>query len=98
MRRSTAYDMNEAVTGPPPGTSPSRKPSPLPRRIGFHDARQSARVGHRPRMRSASSVFLREVSTLARISDDAEQADDDREQLDARGQVDRAESEALAGR
>ena len=96
MRRSTAYDMKAAVTGPPPGTSPSRKPSPLPRRIGFHDARQSAAVGHRPRIRSATQRVARDRLDVGEDLGDAEEPDDDREQLDARGQVDRPEGEPVA--
>src|SRR5258708_35462939 len=60
--------MNDAVTGPPPGTRPKKNPSPLPRSIGRHDARQSASVGHRPRMRSVTPVFLTILSTLLRTS------------------------------
>src|SRR5262252_7431159 len=67
-RFSSAYDMNEAVTGPPPGTRPRMKPSPLPRSIARHEARQSARVGHRPVMRSARSVLGVSVSTLTSTS------------------------------
>src|SRR5688572_24322138 len=60
--------MKDAVTGPPPGTSPSRKPRPLPRSMGRHAARQSAGVGQSPRMRSASTVFFASVSTLTSTS------------------------------
>lgn len=60
--------MNDAVTGPPPGTRPRKNPSPLPRSIGRHDARQSASVGHRPRMRSVTTVLLTILSTLLRTS------------------------------
>ncbi len=95
-RRSTAYDMKAAVTGPPPGTSPSRKPSPLPRRIGFHDARQSAAVGHSPRMRSATSVLRASVLDVGEDLGDAEEPDHDGEELDPRGQVHRPEREAVA--
>src|SRR5262249_48604785 len=60
--------MNDAVTGPPPGTRPKRNPNPLPRSMGRHEARQSANVGHKPRMRSATSVLLTILSTLFNTS------------------------------
>src|SRR5262249_3763586 len=60
--------MNDAVTGPPPGTRPKRNPNPLPRSMGRHEARQSANVGHKPRMRSATRVLLTIRSTLFNTS------------------------------
>ena len=36
--------------------------------MGRHDARQSANVGHRPRMRSATRVLLTILSTLLNTS------------------------------
>ena len=60
--------MNDAVTGPPPGTRPSRNPSPLPRSIGRHEARQSASDGHRLRMRSVTTLLFASRSTLLRTS------------------------------
>src|SRR5262245_22714095 len=68
IRFSRAYDMNDAVTGPPPGTRPNRNPNPLPRRMGRHEARQSANVGHRPRMCAATRVLLTILSTLLNTS------------------------------
>jgi hypothetical protein len=50
-RRSTAYDMNAAVTGPPPGTSPAEVRAAAQDRLR---RRQSAAVGHSPRMRPTS--------------------------------------------
>src|SRR6266540_1054122 len=60
--------MNDAVTGPPPGTRPKRNPNPLPRSMGRHEALQSANVGHKPRMRSATRVLLTTLSTLLNTS------------------------------
>ena len=37
--------MNEAIVAPAAGSTPIRKPMPVPRRIGMRQARQSARVG-----------------------------------------------------
>ena len=54
IRRSSVYDTNEAVTGPPPGTSPRKNPKKLPRIMGFQEAFQSAKVGQRPLIFSAS--------------------------------------------
>ena len=68
-RRSSVYDTNEAVTGPPPGTSPRKNPKKLPRIMGFHEALQSAKVGQRPLIFSASTWFFIIVSQFIRISD-----------------------------
>src|SRR5262249_29681607 len=60
--------MNDAVTGRPPGPRPKRNPNPLPRSMGRHEAFQSANVGHKPRMRSATRVLLTTLSTLFNTS------------------------------
>src|SRR6516225_7709003 len=88
--------MNDAVTGPPPGTRPKRNPNPLPRSMGRHEARQSANVGHKPRMRSATRVLLTTRSTLFNTSVTPNSPMTTAQKLDAGGEIDRPEGEALA--
>src|SRR5215467_3804898 len=47
---SSAYEMNDEMIAPPPGSTPIKNPSNDPRAMGAADVRHSSRFGSRPRM------------------------------------------------
>ncbi|GAB3960102.1 hypothetical protein GCM10027614_81040 [Micromonospora vulcania] len=68
IRFSTAYEVNEARTWPPPGRTPSAAPRPVPRRIGPTVRRRSARVGQRFVTLLMTAVRVCSFSRFRRIS------------------------------
>ena len=81
------------MTGPPPGSSPTAKPSPLPRSIGAQDA-PSPRASATCPETALHAHAARRLLHIRQYLGDAEQADDDGEQVDPGGQFHRAEGEA----
>jgi hypothetical protein len=82
--------MNDAVTGPPPGTRPKRNPNPLPRGPPVRQRRPQAADA------LGDEGAFDDPLDVAQYLRHSEQPDDDGQKLNAGGKIDRPEGEALA--
>ena len=63
---SSAYEINDEMIAPPPGSTPMKNPSNDPRAIGAADVRHSSRFGNSPRSLVSKTSALIVCSTFTR--------------------------------
>ena len=94
-RFSVTYDRNVGISAPPAGIAPNGKPMSGPRSHGFQVRRRSARDSHGRPTGIGSPAVRRRCAATHRASPTANSADRDDDDVDAVGELQRAERQPL---